>query len=106
MVEPDGKEDGMVPLPVVVEFGPPLPQFIMISNDTRRYIHKSCSPIDTSRVSIPNIVIRIRHRLAGVDIQVLNFKVEIYSARVLILFNVFPDHLSPDIVRSIGDLRS
>lgn len=65
-----------------------------------------CSPIDTSRIGIPNIDVHIRHRLAGVDIQVLNFKVEINSVRVLILLDVFPDHLSPDIVRPIGDLRS
>lgn len=63
-----------------------------------------CSPVDTSCIGIPDIDVNIRHRLTGADIQVLNFKVEVNSVGVFVLLDVLPNHLSPDIVWSIGDL--
>lgn len=60
--------------------------------------------VDTSSVGIPNVDIDALHRLACLDVQVLDFEMKVDAITVLCLLNVLANDLASHIIRPIRDL--
>jgi hypothetical protein len=55
------------------------------------------------RVAVPYVDVKLRHRLTGAYVDILDFKIEIDA--LLVLDNVLADHLASDIIGAVGDFR-
>lgn len=60
-------------------------------------------PVDTGGIGLPNIDDGSRHRLARVDVDVLNLEEDIHTFRVLLFLDILTHDLTPDIVGTVRD---
>lgn len=61
--------------------------------------------VDTSGIRFPDVNKSTRDRAAGVDIDVLDFEMNINTVRVELLFHILADNFTPHIVGTVGNGR-
>ena len=62
-------------------------------------------PVNSSGIGLPDINKKIRERLAGVHIDVLDLNMHGDTLRISFFNNILANILAPDVVRTVGNDR-